>query len=33
VELEIETCPPGTLAALTGIESRQKPVRLLKETR
>lgn len=33
VELDIEICAPGALAALTGIESRQKPVRLLKETR
>ncbi len=29
VALEVELCPPGRLAPLTGIESRQKPVRLL----
>ncbi len=33
VEIDVEVCPVGALASLTGIESRQKPVRLLKDIR
>jgi phenylacetate-CoA ligase len=29
VEVNVELVPPKTLSALTGVESRQKPVRLL----
>ena len=32
VELEVELVAPGSLAALTGVEKRQKPIRLIKRT-
>lgn len=33
VEIDVDVCSVGALASLTGIESRQKPVRLLKDIR
>ena len=31
ITMEVVLCPPGALAAKTGIESRQKPIRLKDE--
>ena len=33
VEVGVALCPPGTLAALTQVESRQKPIRLIDDRR
>jgi len=31
VDVRVGLCPPGTLASLTGVETRQKPVRLIRQ--
>jgi phenylacetate-CoA ligase len=32
VDVQVELCPLASLAALTGVEVRQKPVRLIKQS-